>query len=435
MSAKYEYNKQDIEAALRSTGLGLGDSPFISSSFGMIGTLKDQSGESVLDVDVICNVFLDALRAVIGPLGTIFAPTYSYTIGQSSDEEIVVFDVNETPSAVGPFGEFLRKQPGAIRSCDPMVSVAGLGPAASILKDIAQTSYGPDCVFARLLTVDGSKVTNIGLGPNWMPFIHHADHLMRVPFRYGKIFSGWQRIEGNVRELTWHYDVPVRLPQARANAHKLGAICVEEGIFTSARIGRARIYTAGYKPFFERTIEALTEDPWTNAQGPACDVFAEERARVPDLPTDIPLPLHSVSSAQKARLYAVAEACPGMRRISYPTGTNLFGHIVPERLVLRSVALPDPLGVSANDGSVERAFDELDILVRLGDPTQPLTFLDTTLEGHFTPQDFAEVIQNTPTDGSVAVGAGEIGLAAAIDHLGGLLTDVIKRIKPTSGSD
>lgn len=348
MVSKYVFTEANIIDSLRESGLKEGDNPFVSSGFGMIGVLVDQQNNPINDINDVCAVFLRAIRSVIGLGGTVFAPTYSYTIGRSSQKNVAVFDRFETPSEVGPFGEFLRLQPGAKRNRDPMVSVAGQGPAINILDECAQTSYGKDGVFERLLWLGDSKVTNIGLGPNWMPFIHYADSISDVPFRYDKLFLGWELDYGLEKPMIWHYQVPARIPQARANGHRIGAICVDKGVFRSSKLGRARIFTADYGEFFERCIEGLFHDRWLTADGPACDVLAEDIARLPDLPDDVSQPSAAISLAQSDRIDEISARCPELSLVTRPTGANVFDWVVPERYVLRSAELSDSAGSSVN---------------------------------------------------------------------------------------
>jgi len=313
----------------------------------MIGTLIDAKGAELRDADEICAVFLSAIQEVIGPAGTVFAPTYSYTIGRASADNPVVFDKVMTPSEVGPFGSYLRSRPGALRNNDSMVSVAGLGPfAGQVLQDASPTSYGDDCVFERLLDLPNTKVTNIGLGPNWMPFIHYADYLSNVPYRYDKLFLGWTEHEGETRQSTWVYQVPARIPEARANAHQTGAVAVERGVFQSAKIGRARVFSAGYREYFDTCMELLAKNAWANTSGPDCDVMAREYQIAPDLPSDIPQPGAALSLAQSQRLQAIREAMPNLSHATARTGDNLFDWIVPERYVVRSAR------VEREDGQV-----------------------------------------------------------------------------------
>ena len=77
------------------------------------------------------NLLFDALDEVLGPKGTIVIPTFTYSATKGKP-----FIVEETPSTVGDLTEFFRKQPGVLRSCDPIFSVAVRGSKAEEFADV-----------------------------------------------------------------------------------------------------------------------------------------------------------------------------------------------------------------------------------------------------------------------------------------------------------
>ena len=67
--------------------------------------------------------------------------------------------------------------------------MCGFGPKINeILKNLPNNSYGKNCLFSRLVDYN-SYCLNIGLGSNWIPFIHHLDYLNNVDFRFNKKFN------------------------------------------------------------------------------------------------------------------------------------------------------------------------------------------------------------------------------------------------------
>lgn len=335
------YDRDDLVAALRAAGLRAGDCAFVSTSLGLLGVAAGATS-----MDGLCALALSALQEVVGEAGSILAPAYSYTIGRSRASEPALFDPGITPGEVGPFPEYLRRQPGALRSCDPMTSVVGLGAAcAPLFADLPPTSYGEDCLFARMARWPAMKCVSIGLGSNWTAFIHHADWLARVPFRYDKLFHGLIRDDQGARDVWWMYAVPVRLDCAFANAHRLGRMAEEAGIWHHAPVGRARVYGADYADYFRFARDALAADPWLLAQGPVCDVLAEEEARAgyPAITVDSvtalwSLPRASVSPQMDAAMALLAREY-GIALTHYRTGHNAFDWVVPEKWHCAAISL------------------------------------------------------------------------------------------------
>jgi len=260
------YTENDIIKALKRTGIKGNDTVFFTTGLGMLGVPK-MTG--LLSTNKISMFMLKAIKKVLGPKGTILIPTYSYSFGKLNKKKLPLFNVKKTPSKIGSFGNFFLKQKGVVRSEDPMTSVAGLGKnVKKILENISPTSYGKDCVFERILKIKNSKCCSIGLGPNWIPFIHHCDWLNQAPFRYDKYFEG-TIVNGKVKKrIVWHYPVRYLRKETLANGHKIGKLATKSKIFKYYKLGRSRIYAANYKKYFHFTMKLIKKTPWMTVDGP-----------------------------------------------------------------------------------------------------------------------------------------------------------------------
>jgi aminoglycoside N3'-acetyltransferase len=262
------YNLEDIVTAFSKAGLRKGDTAFFSTSLGMIG-----KAEGVNNSEDLNALFFNAIKIALGLEGTILVPAYSYSFGSSTKNSPKTFYPLTTPAETGPFPNFFLKQKNVIRSLDPMMSVAGLGPETeSLFKNLPLTSYGEDSLFARLVNHPDTKCISIGLGPNWAPFLHHADWVAQVPFRFEKTFFGGINHPHRTEYINWTYDVRVPIDESRANAHELGKLAEENGIWKFSSLGRARVYACIYKDYFNFTIKQLQQNKWLTAIGPACEI-------------------------------------------------------------------------------------------------------------------------------------------------------------------
>jgi len=73
---------------------------------------------------------IEALRAAIGPQGTLVLPTHSWERSGRGD---FTFDIRTTPSCVGAISETFRTMGGVTRSLHPTHSVAAIGPLSASL--------------------------------------------------------------------------------------------------------------------------------------------------------------------------------------------------------------------------------------------------------------------------------------------------------------
>lgn len=343
------YTRQNILEAIKNAGLRSNDTVFLTTSLGMLGIAENVNSSEELN-----QLFFGVLSEYFRDSGNVIVPTYSYTFGRSTASKPQLFDPAMTPAEVGPFPEFFRRQPGVSRTMDPMMSVAGFGPLiADLFKDIPPTSYGENSIFARLTKVD-AKCCSIGLGPNWMPFIHYADWLCKAPFRYDKLFKGHIKRNGSITDLNWLYTVPLLHPASHSTGHKIAKLAEEAGIWQFSQLGRARVYVADYRRYFDFTIDQLKKDCWMTADGPPADPLKLERERVALNPSPLTFPDIS-SPKQILQSYAETHRCEvcdysdqlieklctawNLQQEYFLTGENHLDWIIPERWQLHRARL------------------------------------------------------------------------------------------------
>src|SRR5438034_1294756 len=106
-----------LTAQFRALGLAPGDTVFVHSSLSRIRHVLGGAGAVVA-----------ALLDAVGPKGTIAAPTIPYRGSMRAYlESAPLFDLRETPSAMGAISEAIRRHPRAVRSREPTHPVAAIG--------------------------------------------------------------------------------------------------------------------------------------------------------------------------------------------------------------------------------------------------------------------------------------------------------------------
>lgn len=331
---KNSYTKKDILESLQNCGIKKGDTVFVTTSLGMFGFLK-----TAKSLDDINEAFYLSLCECVGASGSIIVPTYSYTFGKHTVTAPAVYDEEKTGAEIGPFPEFFRQQDGVVRSCDPFMSVAIKGPASALVENLTPTSYGHDCFFERLL---GNNVIclNLGLGPNWTAFIHYADFLANVPFRYDKLFSGLY--PGSQKIKQWLYSVPLLSTEATANAHKVGLEAESAGIWSYTTLGRGRLYKASYDDYFIFVLKKLQENKWALAEGEDCDVKLLELKRC-NIPHDDFAKYGAITYFINELVTSISDKF-GFELLVFNTGFNALDHIIPEAWYCSSASITDSLG-------------------------------------------------------------------------------------------
>ncbi len=336
------YARADLAQALEHVGLRAGDTVFVHASLDTLGPAA-----ACATPDERAGLVLGALQDVLGPGGTIVAPTYTFSFCRQE-----VFDIGETPTPGGPwsasadFLEYFRRHPGVLRSRDPIHSVAALGPnAGALVRDVPPTCFGAGSVHDRLLQV-GGKICLLGVGLGEATFRHFVEERVGVPFRFQKLFTGQIRDNGSVRKQGWAYYVRVLADNCAPDPSCLEELARREGVCRAAPVGRGEVLAVDAPAYYALTVRELERDPWYTARGPAGDPVALDAARLGGAPPEIALPANAtmpemiealwrvprdiVSDGYDAALAALARQIP-MTIHEYPTGRECWTWLVPEK--------------------------------------------------------------------------------------------------------
>lgn len=150
----------------------------IISDMAAFGPLKNNSlSNSNIDT---C---LELIKAGIHPDATIVVPTFTYMRKGINSPYIH----ETTPSETGILTENIRTRDDSLRSLHPIFSFAAIGPdKEAICTNVSSHSYGWNTPVSRMVEAD-AFVLCLGQPPHRGSFfIHLAELLMGVPYRYTK---------------------------------------------------------------------------------------------------------------------------------------------------------------------------------------------------------------------------------------------------------
>ena len=259
---KYHFEYSDIESCFEKLGLKKNDSVFLSTNVGMLGYPKSKNKNHILTSS---KWILKALRKIIGKEGNIFVPTYSY----SFTKRIKKFDPIKTKADIGYFPNFFLKQKHVVRSFDPMMSIAGIGPESkNILLKISNNSFGKNCALERLFKINKLKCCHIGLGYNWIPFMHHLDWKNNVPFRFNKIFEGKIIVNRKQKKTKWTYFARYLREETLSNGYKIGFRAIKNKLYSFSDLGKSMVYIIDYKKFYNFAKIMTKKNKWLTVNGP-----------------------------------------------------------------------------------------------------------------------------------------------------------------------
>jgi aminoglycoside N3'-acetyltransferase len=139
---------------------------------------------------------LDCLLSAAGPDRTVLMPTYTSGFREGR------IDLSRAACTTGMVNERFRCMSGTLRTASAFFSFAVRGPDAAELAALRPANaWGEHSVFDW---IDRHNATLVMIGVPWAmcSFLHRAEWLARVPYRYDKRFTGTCVIDGAEETLT-----------------------------------------------------------------------------------------------------------------------------------------------------------------------------------------------------------------------------------------
>jgi aminoglycoside 3-N-acetyltransferase len=164
---------------------------------------------------------------------------------------------------MGALTEFVRRQPGAVRSLHPFRSFAAVGRRADYLcTEVSRHAYGPETPKDRLLELD-ARYVSLGQVPRLTcSVVHHAEMVMGVPYRYTKEFLHPVVTPRGVERqpfylYVWYRDMDMKRDRNR----KLFAHFQERGgLVAEAELGRGKVYGYSLREFYQSCLDLMRRD-------------------------------------------------------------------------------------------------------------------------------------------------------------------------------
>jgi aminoglycoside 3-N-acetyltransferase len=179
----------------------------------------------------ILDEILDAFRSL--SVRSLCVPTFTFSFCNS-----VPYDSSTSKSRMGAFNEHFRKSEEAVRSCDPLMSVALIGKDLDLVENLGKDSIGQDSTFFRLSKIDGVKFLFAGvkLG-DCFTYMHHLEWVAKVPYRYDREFKGKITHQGLTFEDSYRLFVRYRNVTPNNGSYTYENLLDERGVLSKCQVG------------------------------------------------------------------------------------------------------------------------------------------------------------------------------------------------------
>jgi aminoglycoside 3-N-acetyltransferase len=203
----------------------------------------------------LLNTIYHAVCALGVP--TLCVPTFTFSFCNGQD-----YDVENSKSQMGALNEYIRRQPEAIRSVDPLMSVAMIGQDRDLVENLGKESIGANSTFDKLSRKHRVKFLFLGvhLG-DCFTYMHHLEWAAKVPYRYNREFRGKIIQAGRTTEDT--YTLFVRYHNVKPNnaSHIYGRLLEQRGLMRSFPVGDTMVSCVGESEAREVYVDLLRQDP------------------------------------------------------------------------------------------------------------------------------------------------------------------------------
>ena len=200
---------------------------------------------------------LAKLYAVVRNTGvpTICVPTFTFSFCNGVD-----YDVQRSRSQMGALNEYIRNLPEAVRSADPLMSSAVVGPDTSLVTDVGRRSIGANSTFDRLHRRPGVRFLFFGASPSkCFTYIHYVEECERVYYRYDRSFAGNVTDRGHTTRETYTLFVRYR-NVVLSDAGQPEQEMARRGILRRAACGDAVISCADEPGAYDTIVGQLRSD-------------------------------------------------------------------------------------------------------------------------------------------------------------------------------
>lgn len=243
-------SQADFRSALVRVGLADERVIAIISDISAFGELESDSSNQESKLEA----YLECIKAVMPSEGTIVVPTFTYV--RSGPDSPYVHE--SSPSETGVLTEYLRTRPDSLRSVHPVFSFAAVGPGKErICSNASRHAYGWNSVSHRLVKED-AFVLCLGRSPHRGAFfIHFAEILVGVPYRYTKELSIPVWVDGKKVEHSFYHFVKHADSDIDWNTNRLVERLEVQGLLRYEPIGRGGMWGFRAKDLVDTTIDLL----------------------------------------------------------------------------------------------------------------------------------------------------------------------------------
>lgn len=240
----------DLLNSLKSIGSNDADILYIHSA------LNFGAPNTALKKKDLLNIIFETLIDL--RVSTMIFPTYTFSFCNGDN-----FNVQETKTPMGILNEYVRKQPVAIRSIDPLMSNVLIGENHDLVKKIGKNSIGEESTFDHLHNTP-LKVKFLFLGPaigDCFTYMHFIEERLKIPYRYTRDFTGIITDQSQSYEDTYKLFVRYNNVIPGAGSYIYENMLLERGHAKKMKLGNSHVSITDENSSYSTYVELISKYP------------------------------------------------------------------------------------------------------------------------------------------------------------------------------
>ena len=328
-----KYYKEDIIEALKEAGIQKGDTIFVHSDLKSFGKINSE-----IRRDEFLESFYRALLETVGKEGNIIMPTFTYSFCKKE-----FYDPMTTPSTVGILTEFFRKLEGVRRSIDPIFSVAAIGPDKDFFTYVGTNCFGEKSIFEKIFNKN-SKI--IFLGETFdITYMHFVEQKYNVPYRFIKKFNGKIKLNGELKDYTFDYNVRPLDKEVNYNLEGIANFFEKQSILSISKLGNSKIRVVNAIDAFNEITKGFKNNIYLLLKNKPISINNNGIGKnMYDLIKKLfPICRSITGNGVRKTLTIIQKEIP-IKIHEVPTGTNVFDWTVPKEWNIKDAYVMDEEG-------------------------------------------------------------------------------------------
>jgi aminoglycoside 3-N-acetyltransferase len=196
-----------------------------------------------------------AIRSLATP--TLCVPTFTFSFCNGEP-----YDSVHSKSRMGMLNEFIRRQPEAIRSVDPLMSATVVGHDRDLAENLGHESIGANSTFDKLSRRKGVKFLFLGVSlGDCFTYMHYLEWVAGVAYRYDREFTGRITHAGKTYDDTYRLFVRYQNVKPNEASYAYEQLLKNRGLLRVAALGDNFIGCIGEPEARSVYFELLRQDP------------------------------------------------------------------------------------------------------------------------------------------------------------------------------